>query len=204
MADTTTIYGWPYQEATDPPDGASLGQDLAEAIETTVDGIDDRVTAAETDIDTAQADITTLQGKTTGKPLCILRKSTVTSVDNAGENLVWDTEDVDSAGIHSTVSNTGRITPNVAGWYRITATVHWASNATGRRATAILVNGANARYGQIAPGSSAGTISTTVTRTLQANGTTDYFEVFAYQDSGGALNTADTVGTVFEAEFVRN
>jgi hypothetical protein len=50
MADTTAIYGWPYQEATDPPDGASLGQDLAEAIEATVDSIDDRVDTAETDI----------------------------------------------------------------------------------------------------------------------------------------------------------
>lgn len=41
MADTTTRYGWPYQEGSDPPDGANLGQDLAEAIEATVGDLED-------------------------------------------------------------------------------------------------------------------------------------------------------------------
>jgi len=66
MADTTAIYGWPYQEPTDPPDGADLGKDLAEAIEATVDSIDDRVDTAEatlvsldTRLDTAEADLVT-------------------------------------------------------------------------------------------------------------------------------------------------
>lgn len=36
MAGTTTRFGFPYQEAADPPDGASLGQDLAEAVETSL------------------------------------------------------------------------------------------------------------------------------------------------------------------------
>lgn len=45
MADTTTRYSWPYQEATDAPNGPALGKDLAEAIETTVGAIDDRETA---------------------------------------------------------------------------------------------------------------------------------------------------------------
>jgi hypothetical protein len=43
-----------------------------------------------------------------------------------------------------------------------------------------------------------------VTATRLANGTTDYFEVFAYQDSGGALNSADTTSTRFETEYVRD
>ena len=47
MADTTPTYGWPYQELGDPPDGADLGQDLALAIEATVDSIDDRLDTAE-------------------------------------------------------------------------------------------------------------------------------------------------------------
>src|SRR5688572_7086201 len=42
MADTTARYGFPFQEATDPPDGASLGQDLAEAVEATIGDIEDR------------------------------------------------------------------------------------------------------------------------------------------------------------------
>lgn len=40
MAGTTPIYGFPYQELSDPPHGPNLGQDLAEALETEIDRID--------------------------------------------------------------------------------------------------------------------------------------------------------------------
>lgn len=40
MSATTPHYGWPYQTLTDPPDGAGLGEDLALAIEATVQGLD--------------------------------------------------------------------------------------------------------------------------------------------------------------------
>lgn len=155
--------------------------------------------------DEVDADLLNNLQNRTNKTLCVVRKSTITSVANGGAVLTWDTEDADSHNIHSTVTNTSRITPNIEGWYRITATVHWSnSSASGRRGIAIYTNGGTARYGQIIPGSTAGTISTTVTRTLYANGSTDYFEVFAYQDSGGAYNTADTVGTVFEVSYDRD
>jgi hypothetical protein len=48
MADTTSRYSWPFQEETDAPNGPTLGQGLAEAAETTVGTIDDRLTALET------------------------------------------------------------------------------------------------------------------------------------------------------------
>lgn len=42
MADTTARYGFPFQEATDPPDGAGLGQDLAESVEAALSDLEDR------------------------------------------------------------------------------------------------------------------------------------------------------------------
>lgn len=42
MAGTTARYGFPYQEGTDPPDGASLGQDLAESVETSLGALADK------------------------------------------------------------------------------------------------------------------------------------------------------------------
>jgi hypothetical protein len=42
MADTTARYGFPYQEPTDPPDGAGLGQDLAQAVEDALGDLEDR------------------------------------------------------------------------------------------------------------------------------------------------------------------
>jgi hypothetical protein len=141
------------------------------------------------------------------KPSCILRNSIVLNVANNGAVLTWDTEELDTHGFHSTSSNTSRITPNVAGWYRITSTVSWASNATGRRATVVYQNGASKGNGSIIPGGvsgvAAGVINTNHTRTLYANGTTDYFEINAYQNSGGILATASTLDTCFEVVFER-
>src|SRR5690242_12273763 len=57
MADTTARYAWPFQEADDPPDGADLGQALAEAVETTVGGIDDRLGTAETTLSGVESDL---------------------------------------------------------------------------------------------------------------------------------------------------
>lgn len=81
MADTTAIYGWPYQEATDPPDGAAVGQDLAEAIEATVDGLDDRIDA----YDTAAADMSVSMSTTPIQPLVSAASTDtlVTSVSHA-------------------------------------------------------------------------------------------------------------------------
>ena len=47
MASTTTRYAFPYQEATDPPNGATLGQDLAEAVEDSLGDVDDRLVTLE-------------------------------------------------------------------------------------------------------------------------------------------------------------
>jgi hypothetical protein len=63
MADVTPRYGFPYQEAGDPPDGASLGQDLAEAIDTALGTVED---AADTRLDALEADVTHLEGRLVG------------------------------------------------------------------------------------------------------------------------------------------
>lgn len=51
MADVTTRYSFPYQEAADPPDGAGLGQDLAEAVETALGDVEDDLEAADVALD---------------------------------------------------------------------------------------------------------------------------------------------------------
>lgn len=154
--------------------------------------------------DEVDADLLNELANRSRKGLCIVRKSTVTSVADGGALLSWDTEDIDTDGWHSTSSLTSRIVPTIPGWYRCTATVHWAGNVNGRRGVAIAINGGSFRYGQIIAATINAVVGVTVTRTIQCNGTTDYLEVSAYQNSGGALNTSDTTGTVFEVEYVRD
>lgn len=45
MADTTPNYGFPFQEAGDPPDGASLGADLATAVDSALLGVENKIDA---------------------------------------------------------------------------------------------------------------------------------------------------------------
>jgi hypothetical protein len=77
MADTTTRYGWPYQEASDPPDGGALGQDLAEAVEISLGSVDDRVGDAETNIIALQATATATTARLNAA------KSTITTAATA-------------------------------------------------------------------------------------------------------------------------
>ena len=54
---STPIYGLRYQELGDPPDGPALGKNLAEDVESVVNGIDER-------LQTTEADVTALQSAT--------------------------------------------------------------------------------------------------------------------------------------------
>lgn len=47
MTATTAIYAWPYPQSTDPPAGHTQIQALANAVETTVDSLDDRLDVVE-------------------------------------------------------------------------------------------------------------------------------------------------------------
>jgi hypothetical protein len=79
-----------------------------------------------------------------------------------------------------------------AGFYTISANVGFATNATGRRLVQIYVNGSDRGGVQVAALSGATTILSASTNVYLA--VNDYVEVFALQQSGGALNTVSVTG----------
>jgi hypothetical protein len=85
-----------------------------------------------------------------------------------------------------------RITIGQAGFYTISANVGFATNATGRRLVQIYVNGSDRGGVQVAALSGATTILSASTNVYLA--VNDYVEVFALQQSGGALNTVFLTG----------
>lgn len=111
------------------------------------------------------------------------------SVANATfQALTFNSERYDSAGLHSTVSNTERLTVTEAGLYTIGVSVQYAANATGIRQIYLRVNGTTyvASNGYQAPTvSDGGYASVTTDYELAA---TDYVEAVAFQRSGGGLN----------------
>lgn len=95
-------------------------------------------------------------------------------------------EDTDTAGWFDTTNN--RFLPLLPGNYTLSWGVDFASAAAGICFSTLYKNGTRNKDGtQLTLNASFGTL-TTGTATVQANGTTDYFEVFAYQNSGGAIN----------------
>lgn len=72
---------------------------------------------------------------------CNISNSARQIVPNATwTTLTFDTEDHDTDGMHSTASNTERITFNLAGKYLVWLNVAWFQSLTGRRITRILKN----------------------------------------------------------------
>ena len=109
-----------------------------------------------------------------------------------------DTEQFDSYGGHSTVTNTSRYVAQVTGWYTVCGVVAFSLNGTGARGSRLQVNGtAVAGACSFIPGLSSNSVGVaTPTRDLFLNAT-DYVEVAGWQNSGGALNT--TVNSDFSS-----
>lgn len=110
------------------------------------------------------------------------------SIPNVTETaLTFDTERWDTDTIHSTSSNTSRLTAKTAGKYLIFGNVRWTSNGTGIRIILIKLNGTtNIAYVRVAAIVTDAEEMQVVTHYhLAAN---DYVELYAYQSSGGSLD----------------
>lgn len=123
----------------------------------------------------------------TDKAMWSISRAAVQSIPNATlTEVAWTSESFDNAGLHSLVTNTGRVTTTVAGKYLLMVTVNFAANATGFRDLVLNVSGSQALSMETAPSASAAT-------GMQLNGLVSvtagqYFTVSVYQNSGGALD----------------
>jgi hypothetical protein len=82
----------------------------------------------------------------------------------------------------------GKFQPNVEGYYQLNATVRVdGSSGTGERMLVIYKNGTEHKRGTNESGSEAGSsfFTMTVSCIVYANGTTDYFQLYVQQGSGG-------------------
>lgn len=127
----------------------------------------------------------------TGAPSCWASRSTTVNISNNTLTAVtWNSHAWDNAGVHSTSVNPTRFTAPVDGIYWLQSWVHWDMNATGIRVNEFLINGSgniNASDGRPAlTGWSVGHGATGIV-SLTAG---QYVELFAYQNSGGALGIA--------------
>jgi hypothetical protein len=137
------------------------------------------------------------------RPAVTVSNSANISIPNASDTaLTFNTEQFDVDNMHSTSSNTGRITINTAGLYYFWTQLEWASNSAGQRSVWVWYKGVTtiARNDASPVGSSGHSMGCGRTALFAAG---DYIETFANQNSGGALNViADTQSPYFSAFFL--
>lgn len=134
------------------------------------------------------------QGATVALGARVFNSTTISVSNNTDTTLTFDSERWDTDGIHSTSSNTGRLTCVNRGKYLITGSVMFASNATGLRELYIYLNGTTGIAIQKIPAVS-GTDSAVNISTVYDLAVNDYVELVAFQNSGGSLNV-QAVGNI--------
>lgn len=162
------------------------------------------------------ADYTALAAASINKPLVrLIQQSAQSLASNTDVAITFgaSSEDVDTHGFHDTSTNTSRITPTVGGWYRLTGTVAYAADtdlvdyyASFGKNGSIITPRVRTILASTATTSTGRAIQVVVMQ--QANGSTDYFELFGrqLQAAAASLNTnagATTLASVFECEYLR-
>jgi hypothetical protein len=136
-------------------------------------------------------------------PVFALTASAFTSIANAAFTAVaWGSANVDSYGGWALSPNPSRYTAPVAGWYYCAAVVQIATNATGRRATGLYVNGAVVRQTEMQVNAAGVSTAGTISGFVQLN-KGDFVEARIFQSSGAALNAGST-GSYFYGVWVHS
>ncbi len=160
-------------------------------------------------------DILALAQASSGSPLVRLVQPAAQSIPSSTDTAITfgaGSEDIDTHGFHDTSTNTSRITPTVAGYYRLTGTVWWAADTDIISIYAGLGKSGNfqaPRQRVVMPATVTASASRSifVTAVLSANGTTDYFELLSQQTQSAAASlstaAAGSSSSVFECEFLR-
>ena len=157
-----------------------------------IDTTNDRVYQA-VDVTTGAAVWKDLSAGEQGTDRSVRVKNSVAQsvADNTMTVVTFDQEVFDTDTMHSTSSNTGRLTATTAGKYLITVVLQFDSNATGNRWIQFRKNGSTLiqSFVQQADQSTATYLHLSCLADLSA---TDYVEVQVQQTSGGALNIHGT------------
>ena len=116
-----------------------------------------------------------------------------------------NTKEFDTASAYDNATNY-RFTPLVAGYYQVTGEIQYAATVSTAVCTAILYkNGSQFKTGAQIHGSTTKAIGSIVSALVYFNGTTDYVELYAFQDTGFSQNLNGSAANVyFQACMLRS
>jgi hypothetical protein len=116
--------------------------------------------------------------------------------------VLFQTEEFDTAGYYDNATNY-RFTPLIAGYYQISGSACFASSSN--FIVSLYKNGSE--YATAATVGISGILDSTgsISRLIYFNGSTDYVEVYCYQNTGSALNIQGRIySTWFTGALVRS
>lgn len=128
----------------------------------------------------------------------VYNSANISVADATDTALTFNSERYDDGSLHSTASNTSRLTVAVPGVYAIGGNAEFASNATGLRQAGIRVNGATTIAAVRLPALSGASTMLNVTCQYRF-AAADYVELVVLQTSGAALLVL--AGANFSPEF---
>lgn len=125
----------------------------------------------------------------TGYPLCQVRATVAQSITSAVLlAVIFGSTDFDTHSMWS-AANPSRITIPIAGYYRLSGSVSFATNATNRRGSIWRKNGASLNPYALYQATAVSVPSLPASTILTYCAPGDYIELFFYQDSGVAVNS---------------
>jgi hypothetical protein len=125
-------------------------------------------------------------GGTTGTNAVAVKRTVQLSVANFTHTPIpFDSEIYDSNGMHSTVTNTTRLTVVESGNYIIAGNVYWDGLTTGTNDLWLRLNGASALEAQMQMSTAATSYGHGLS-TMRLMGAGEYVELMVFQDSGAA------------------
>lgn len=122
-------------------------------------------------------------------PSCaVYNSASVLVAHNTFTVMLANTELWDTDTMHSTSSNTSRITATTAGRYQLNVSMRFGVNTAGSRAIAYKVNGGSEIQLAACPAATAGIETVLSGSAMIVMAATDYVESVSYQNTGGNLD----------------
>ena len=138
----------------------------------------------------------------TGPAFSAYQNATTTVNNSTWTKIALQAEEFDTASCFDSTTNY-RFTPTVAGYYQVNGCVNFAANALGFRFISIYKNGSSIKNGQNTVGGAINFTAINVSALIYLNGSTDYIELYANQNSGSNLATSGNSDVYFQASLVR-
>jgi hypothetical protein len=138
-------------------------------------------------------------------PAFSVYQSSAQSIPNASfTKLQLQTKTFDTASCFDATTNY-RFTPTVAGYYQLNGQVSIGGAALGYSQISIYKNGSEYARGSVSPNNTSVGAQSTVSTVVYLNGSTDYVELYVYQNSGGSVtNQNNTFMNYFSGSMVRS